>query len=129
MITNTIETEIYKDVPGKKGYVKHVGMKTIGEVYKQIVNKLDDEVFSKFDYFLCSNGQNDMPFPYGRWVAVYPVIGDNEGHYIHVDVIGVVDFKTNDYIKDRKNVYIGKTFHGFEVAAEIANSISRLFNK
>ena len=135
MITDTIKTEIWEDVPGKPGYVRHIGQKPKIEVFKQVETCLrEKDLLKKMDYFSLQTKTYDVAatkeeFPWSRWIAVYPVIGDNEGHYIHVDAICVSNFRTNKFLKEREALFLGKTFEGFEVAAQIASEISALFNK
>jgi hypothetical protein len=128
MITETIETEIWENIPEKQGYVRHIGMVKIEDVFKQVKEKLPKKLLEKMDYFHISYNMKNDDIPYGRWISAYPVIGDNEGHYIHVDVISITDYKTGKYIGDRETIFLGKTFCGFDIAAQMAIEISRLFN-
>ena len=129
MITETIKTEIWEDIPEKPGYFRQVGMIKAEEVFEQVKGILKNQKFlDNLDYFHLDHDLYGKDFPYGRWIAAYPVIGDNEGHYIHVDIIAVKNWKTGVDIKEREIFIIAKTFSGFDSAAKLATEISRLFN-
>lgn len=53
-----------------------------------------------------------------KWIAVYPVTGGSEGHYVHVDIIN------ND--GGREMVFLAKTFQGMGHAQKIANTLQEL---
>lgn len=129
MITETIKTEIWEEIHDKPGYVRHAGMIKAEEVFKQVKDILKGHnLLDDVDYFHLDFSLNGKEFPYGRWVAAYPVIGDNEGHYIHVDIIRVMDWKTGKHIKDLEHFITAKTFMGFDSASKLSTEISRLFN-
>jgi len=108
------------------GYVHTMRTKTIQEVYDELVARLKFEDNLPDEYFSlsvairyndigdrCGTGlHKDDEWPEYHWIACYPVTGNSEGHYIHVDIID----------KDGRatNIFLAKTFHGFERAAEIA---------
>lgn len=56
-----------------------------------------------------------------RWIAVYPVTGSNEGHYVHVDLIHQRDLE-----EWRTPVWQIKTFAGSAAAIAIAGELCRL---
>jgi hypothetical protein len=128
MYTETIEVEVWEPNPEKPGYLKQVGTRTIEEVFEQVKARIPKDLMDHMDYFMYSSrdGKNEMPC--GRWISAYPVIGDNEGHYVHVDVIAIYDPKTGQQTKEREHIYTAKTFDGFDTAAEFATLISRMFN-
>lgn len=59
-----------------------------------------------------------------RWIAVYPVTGGNEGHYIHVDLIW-----QREYTEGRVPLFLGKTFQGMDHAIQMANTLTRELEK
>lgn len=133
MITETIKTEIWEDIPDKPGHIRYVSQVPLSQVYNQIKDLLKEKgLYESLDYFHASytdRKKEDDLFPWSRWVAAYTVIGDNEGHYIHIDAIGICEPQTNKPIRDRQNLFTGKTFGGFDEAAKISVYISSLFNK
>lgn len=133
MITDTIKTEIWEDIPDRPGRTRHVSQVPLIQVYLQVNDLLKEKgLLSKMDYFDASfsNVRNRHElFPYSRWVSAYPVIGDNEGHYIYADAICICEMGTGKFIKERQTVFVGKTHEGFDAAAEIASYIASLFNK
>lgn len=56
-----------------------------------------------------------------RWIAVYPVTGSSEGHYIHVDLIHQTDRE-----EFRTPLFLVKTFMGHAAAVAVAAELSRL---
>ena len=58
-----------------------------------------------------------------RWLACYPVTGSNEGHYIHVELIGFVGFGEG---AARLPLFTGKTFKGMESATRAATLLAHL---
>lgn len=112
-----IETKIWEPVPEKPCMVRVVRNKTIQEVYDEVVMFLkENNVFDELDYFLISNNK-DAEFPSDNWIACYAVVGGSEGHYIHVDVIGT----------GYKNIFIAKSFKGFDHALTVSNMLSKVF--
>lgn len=120
MITDLIQCEIYEDVPEKPGYVRTVDYMTTEAVHQKIVDMMEPEMLGNMDYFhVCFNVRGKkIPDDYRR-IYAYVVLGDNEGHYIHVDIM--TNVKTETY-------FLGKTFEGFSAAQEMASYISSLFN-
>ena len=97
-----------------------------------------DGLWDELDYFDImaenySGGQeaSKQPWPKYRWIACYAVIGSNEGHYVHIDVV----YKDNDVIVDphgknqevscQRMMFLGKTFAGFDKAWDIARACAR----
>ena len=59
-----------------------------------------------------------MQIPEFRWVAAYAVTGDNEGWYIHVDLVTLGDGPNDPpYLTQ---LCVGKTFEGMEFAQRVA---------
>lgn len=115
----------------ENGYVHTIRTKTIQEVYDELVARLKFEGNLPDEYFdisatIAYNDANDKfdsglhrnsEWPVYQWIACYPVTGNSEGHYIHVDII--------DKNRQAQTIFLGKTFHGFERAAEIAAACAR----
>lgn len=84
-------------------------------VFEELRNRLRADL-AELDYF-SFEGQPAELFPSVRWIAAYAVTGNNEGHYIHVDLI----FSDGS----REFFAIGKSFAGWDHAARIAGLIGR----
>lgn len=61
-----------------------------------------------------------------RWLAVYPVEGNSEGHYLHVDA---ATGYTGKGAGRTKHLLQMKTFNGFERAQELARLVQLLLTK
>lgn len=59
-----------------------------------------------------------LPWPEYRRIAVYPVTGANEGHYIHVSII--------DKGNQHTTIGLAKTFEGWDHACRISAAAARL---
>lgn len=55
-----------------------------------------------------------------RWIAIYPVEGSSEGHYIHVDLIH------GEANERRTTLFLTKTFAGQDAAINLAGELCRL---
>ena len=93
-----IDLEYWAKDPEKPGYLKYTGSPTYGEVYRQLGEQLETagmiDEYIALSSFKHSLDVNNTPFPRAggepedrRWIAVYPVQGDSEGWYIHIDII------------------------------------------
>jgi len=74
-------------------------------------------------YFVLANAQerSDVRWPVNsHWIAVFPITGGSEGHYIHVEAIA----------RDgsRQLLYLGKTFKGMDHAWQIARKLGDLLH-
>ena len=58
-----------------------------------------------------------------RWLAVFPVTGGSEGHYVHVDLIGEKDGQIWTL-----PLFLGKTFNGLDHAIEMAGILARVLD-
>ena len=127
MIPETIQIERYQAIPEKPGFRRHVGNRSVGEVYndlqeklRQIIVEWDGEkvlLWDTLDYFSTQHDTRDE-IPSWKWIACFPVTGGSEGHYIHIEVI--------DSEGKLTPLYLGKTFCGWDMACKIANEIGRL---
>lgn len=146
-----IETEVYKQRMGADGkptgYLQYVGQRSIGEVFAELKTRLtetatledkDMSLWDSLDYFdLTWSGKRRLEasddFPSCRSVAVFAVTGSNEGHYIHVEAVGVREIKKDGSLSKAEVVprliFVGKTFSGMSVALEISNTITRAFHR
>lgn len=61
-----------------------------------------------------------------RWIAVYPVTGGSEGHYVHVDVIRDIQDTALGSVRTTEIIFTAKTFRGLEHAQKIATAIQKL---
>lgn len=114
-----IETDIWEADPEKKGYLRLVRLRTIEEVYREVVQFLKEQfLHDRLEHFSIINDEV-KEFPKWRWVACYAVTGGSEGHYIHVDAI------TND--GKTVQIFLGKTFLGMNFALEVSNALTKVF--
>lgn len=109
-----------------KGYCINEKKKSVHAVFKD-VNKLFHEKYpglaENMDYFqVSSENFNDHPLPDYRWLGVFYVTGGSEGHYIHVEAIGIGEPKMDK----RECLFLGKTFGGRNHAEEVVNALSRI---
>jgi len=98
--------------------------KTIGEVLKEVEQVLKYLDYNNYDYIGCSHGVDPQDFfPSHYWLACYVVSGNNEGHYIHVDV-----FIKNPATKQMSHrfLYRIKTFAGMEYAYRLAHVLAEM---
>lgn len=99
------------------------------------------------EYFSGPDKPGDLVPHDVRWIACYPVTGGSEGHYVHVEFAskvtelrGIAPELPNDFgegvklfhLAGREPVWkitrlaLGKTFHGFDHAAEMARRCAKL---
>jgi len=135
------------------GYVKRERMRTLEEVFQDLHKRLDVVICDKcgherprkageycskhkgcggeYSWFLDEyfhgpdplERTNKNPVPHNwRWIACYPVTGGSEGHYVHVEFI-VDNGKAG---LEHVRLALGKTFKGFDHAAEMARRCARL---
>ena len=88
MKNKTIETEIWEEHPEKPGYVRFVKTRKVSEVFKELVQRMEENGMMPDEYFLLSSKfdeKSDMPrdayfFAYAQW-------GGNEGVYLEVEMM------------------------------------------
>jgi hypothetical protein len=98
--------EQHPDKP--EGYLRRARIKTVAEVFAEIVAVTGELGPGHDEYFSVTSGpRGDMPWPDGR-IACYAVTGGSEGHYVHVDVIrmGIAEDDTGQ----PGTVLLAKTF-------------------
>lgn len=121
--------EILKYEPGEKpGYQKVCGIKTRGEIAREVVASLSadpgwKERLEHLDYL---NGSSYLDregsLPTQFWgIVVFPVVGGSEGHYIHA---GVLDREWKYH-----EIMLGKTFDGMEEAEFVASGIRKVLGE
>lgn len=128
-----INLELWKPNPEHPGYLMLDRYATKGEVFDQAVAALKAAgLWDALDYFHLTrdwdagSDARQQPWPAARWVGCFAVEGDNEGWYIHVEAVGLLD--ENRLTTDRRElVLMGKTFDGLTVAMMIANALTREF--
>ena len=59
----------------------------------------------------------DEPFPKHRWLSCFATSRTSEGHYIHVEAI---------YQGQRRCIFLGKTFYGFDYAWVATMAIAKI---
>ncbi len=111
------------DVVANDGRILETRPKTIRQIYQYLragLGDLIDEYFSILDDSTPSEG-DDAPWPLdSRWIAVFPVTGNSEGHYVHVEAIAP-DGR-------RRLLYLAKTFQGMAHAWRIAQRLGELLS-
>jgi len=143
----TVETEIWESNPDKPGYQRLARRRTVGEVHRDIMDIVGRYPPGGEEYFSVSchhmvdrlqkkhrkemgiqhemrckecqriyNEKYDLEFPEGR-IHISVVTGGSEGHYVHVDV------HQEGKIYD---VFLGKTFMGYDAAWDFAKRIGRI---
>lgn len=126
-----IELDLWKPNPEQPGYLVFDRAATMGEVYDAAKAALQAAgLWEALDYFdLSTDYQPDprrLPRPRARWVGCFAVEGDNEGWYIHVEAIALLDENWSQ--TDRcELLLLGKTFAGLPTAMQIANVLTREF--
>lgn len=112
-----IEIGVYEPMPDRPGCLRYVRNRTVGEVWKELGERLQQEdLFPDEHMGMAASANGRSEFPAYRFLACYPVTGGSEGHYIHVDAV-----------KEGKNapVFLGKTFQGMDFAAAVAAACAR----
>lgn len=128
-----IEIEVYKPVPAKPGYSTLDYRRKVQDVLEELNAKLAaegievDEGFTnmtKWDDPAWSHTGTSTPYqeystpwPEYQRIAVFPVTGNSEGHYIHVSVTHVGMINT---------IGLAKTFRGWDHACLISARAARL---
>lgn len=130
-----IELQHYKPHPDKPGYLTFDHNTTIRDVYRQCDAALTEAgLIGEMEYFDIFAGYQraKADWPASRWVACFPVEGGSEGHYVHVEAIGLFDRQQLKkglwhQTDERELLLVGKTFMGLEHAIQIANVLTRAF--
>lgn len=94
----TIEVDKWQPHPEKKGMVRHVGMRTYGEVFRELKEHLSEMGMLPDEYFisayeLYNHADKDMLPDYSEAVC-YVNFGGNEGIYLDVNLANYVDGQT-----------------------------------
>lgn len=119
----SIDTQVWVANPDKPGYLQLERTRTIGEVYRDIRAAFGEypegaeEYLSVIYDFGAPDRGTGEPWPEGR-IAVYPVTGGSEGHYVHVDVI------PSSASGKRIPVLLAKTFAGWDAAWYFARNLA-----
>ena len=84
---SVIETQIWEEIPDKKGYVRYVGQRKLVEVFNELEAYLKKEGICPEEYFLPTHdAQPDTLFPRGD-IRCYAQWGGSEGIYIELEVL------------------------------------------
>ncbi len=113
-------------VDEKRGLILETRMKSVREVYEYCANGLGDMVDEYFH--IMPSVHKDRPWPNDRelqWIAVFPVTGGSEGHYVHVEAI-YRDEK--DPFGRRELLFLGKTFRGMSHAWNMCKRLGELLH-
>lgn len=82
---STIEVDKWEPHPEKKGMVRHVGMRTYGDVFEELHNHLEEMGLLPDEYFLQSGViPPDKELPDYSEAICYVNFGDSEGIYLDV---------------------------------------------
>jgi hypothetical protein len=123
----TVNIERYERVVDDEGnftgMLRYVGNRKAIEVYTDLVAALgtmhDDCEYSALGHTLRDEGMVEVP-RYRR-IAVFPVKGANEGHYVHVDLyVWNPDLAQTIVVP----LMLVKTFMGMDHARAIANRLA-----
>jgi hypothetical protein len=120
-----IEIAKYEPIPEEPGYVRFVGNRTVREIVDELTERLKKDDRYPDEYFHCSGDfmfNDKKEFPRYRWIACYPVLGTNEGHFIHIDALV---FREDLGVLQCVPVFLGKTFQGFDFAARVATACAK----
>jgi hypothetical protein len=111
------------DITDKGYYINHRNKK-MGEVFAAVEKKFKDEypdLYAELDHFGAFWPTDSKEMPDRRWLGVFYVTGDSEGHYIHVEAIGT------GLEKDKREcLFLGKTFTGRDHAEKVVCALSRI---
>ena len=122
-----IETQIWEDVPDKKGYVRCVGQRKMQEVFAELEAFLKKEDIYLDEYLLLSDDSPDALFPKGD-IRCYAQWGNSEGIYIELEVLTKA---TKDTPARWVHVATGKTLdqtsEGYDRMQYIAGRIYKAF--
>lgn len=112
-----IDINIWEPMPDKPGYVRDLGPRSRKAIFEELEDRLIAASALPEEYFgLAALSNPSTAFPEHHWIACFPVTGDSEGHYIHVEAINH---------NSRELVFLGKTFQGFDFAAKCAVECAR----
>lgn len=118
VLNEPIEIGLWEPVKGNEGYVRHIGNRTVGEVFEELKTRLERENLLPDEYFHLAVGIDpEQVFPEYRWITCFAVTGSSEGHYIHVEAIKP-DGK-------RELLLLGKTFEGLAFAYKVAYACAK----
>lgn len=94
---------------------------------KELLSELNQKIkdagieFGETDFGLMFLSEPENTFPQCRWISVYPVPGENEGIYIHIDAI------RQSHHKGPQLMSVAKTWT-WESALAISAAASRLLH-
>jgi hypothetical protein len=113
----TVDTAVWK--PGPNGHLIQVRVKSVREVFEEIVAVVGDGPAGAEEYFSIPSTVKDVDreWPAGL-VFVFAVTGASEGHYVHVEVLN------RDGLL--QCVMLGKTFQGKDAAWAFARRLADL---
>jgi hypothetical protein len=96
------------------------GGRALGEIAAQLALRIGG-----VEYVHAGTSGSRTPWPaHPRWVACYPVMGENEGHYVHVDALHLNDRSPATV----QQLLIIKVLTGREHALAVASLCARLLN-
>lgn len=92
------------------------------ELNRALQSLFDHNEFAGFSTWeFESDNEKTWPLRW-KWIAVYPVTGSSEAHWVHVDLI-LSDAEGNSV---HQHMLKTKTFAGWETACRIANATSSI---
>lgn len=120
---------LYEPDQEKPGFVRFAGTRPVGEVFKELKQRLEAEGLLPEEYFCLEypeplKPKAEAPFPEFRRLACYAVTGANEGHYVHVDALVSCYEEVLPFLQVVP-VFLGKTFQGLDFACRVAAACAR----
>lgn len=124
----TIETKIYGE-PDEKNHVKEIGMRTVGEVFEELKDKLRKEALMPDEYFLLSPylKENDK-MPNFIEAVCYPNFGGSEGIYFDIALRCKNAVGQGNFINFATGKTLGETTADYYRMSLIAGECSMLLN-
>jgi len=124
----TIETEIWEDVPDKKGYVRYVGQRKLCEVMVELEAYLKKEEIYPDEYFLPTHYDDpEALFPQGD-IRCYAQWGNSEGIYIELeDLVPATKDSPAKWVNVASGKTLAQTSEAYDRMQYIAGKIYKAF--
>ena len=122
-----IDVNLWKDERSPEGYMILERRKTIREVFDELLAIVGREGPGHNEYLTAMPPAiDDQPWPDGR-IVCYPVVGDSEGDYVHIDVVRSKLDGTGQRVIEA--MFLAKTFDGTDAAWAFARQCADIFDE